>query len=430
MGIYPLQGENEQPAGNRFFRRMRWGAIAFAIATVVLRFVACPLLMITGCSRGNADAAVFVAMLIELALIVMLFVDRRTWRFTAGFFCAFLVAATFTRGRATIFWIAPPSRAIDAARPLWGPAVERQEASAAKNEWIGIKRTQRPTIVHAVRLVNLVHECAHQAMVADSINSFPRSAADVSTPPGCEMLRGLELHAESAPSRYTETDNGWRWRYVGGAPDAYGRVMTYAIRVSEDPVIDRPASPLFTSDEKGAVVEHAAGAAPMPVASPVASLLTLRKCLLRVPAANEALRASSQWLGRSSAMNSVSSVCPELAHHITTDYPGHDDNRGRLAVPAREQAGEFTDTAAVYVTQFIPADVDGTIFELLAWPARVRNPAIRAGIRQFFVARDGSIHARTGAEPPTIADPIAAECLPGGGVDCGVAEAPAPVPSP
>lgn len=425
MGLYPLASESDS-GGNRFFRRMRWGAVAFLVATPILSIVACPVSGLLGCGRSNQVAAITIASFIEIVLIVLLFAGRRTWRFTAGFFIAFLVAATFTRGRATTYWSAPAALAIDEARPLWAPTVARQKASVAKDEWVGIKRTQRPAIVHAARLVNLVQECARQSMLADSVNSFPRSAAGVGGRAGCESLRELRLDADSAPSRYSESDNGWRWQYIAGAEDAYGRVMTYQVRVSEDPVIARPNAPQFTSDEKGLVIEHAAGA-PMPVATPVPSLLTLRKCLLRVPAANAALRASSPYRGHSSSMNSVSSVCPELAHHIATDYPGNDDNRGRLALPTHEQAGEFTDTVALYVTEFVPADVDGTIFELRASPGRARNAAIRGGIRKFFVARDGSVHARVAEGPATIADPIAAECLPGGGVDCGAAE---PVPAP
>ena len=82
--------------------------------------------------------------------------------------------------------------------------------------------------------------------------------------------------------------------------------MTYAVRVSEDRAIERTDAPLFTSDEKGAITETVPGVKPRLVANPVASLVMLRKCLMRVPASNAALRASSPFMGRSSAMNSVS----------------------------------------------------------------------------------------------------------------------------
>jgi hypothetical protein len=431
MGIYPLAGEGEETGVRLAVTRVRWGIIAYLVATPIVWLIGCNPLDIThACTRATSGVATFVAGMIEIMLLVMMFAGRRMWRFTMGFFIAYLVSATFTRGTATVLWTAPANVAIEFAKPLRGPAVEHHEASAAKSEWVAIKRTQHPTIVHGARLVNLVHDCARRAMLADSINSYPRSVAELTSQDGCEALRATMSNADSAPARYSESDNGWRWRYDAGPQDPYGRVMAYTVRVGEDSAINRPNGPEFSSDEKGAIVELTSGSNRRFAASPVASLVMLRKCLARVPAANAALRAKSPWLGNSSAMNSVGSVCPELARHIAGDYPDHDDNRGRLAVPAHEQAGEFTDTVAVYVTRFVPADVDGTIFELLALPGRVQNGAIRAGSRQFLVARYGTIHTSVGERPPTENDPIAAECLPGGGVDCGAAEAPPPASRP
>ena len=96
---------------------------------------------------------------------------------------------------------------------------------------------------------------------------------------------------------------------------------------------------------------------------------------------------------------------------------------------AHEQAGEFTDTVGVYVTQFIPADVDGTILENCARrPPACRTRRFAPASASFSSRAKRSVHASVGQDPPTADNPIAAECLPGGGVDCGVAEA-TPVPA-
>ena len=216
MGIYPLHDEQDE-SRNRFFRRMRWGALAFVVATVVLQFIACPTLIIGGCHGGDTNVAIALAVLVEVALVAYavrrtphVAVYRRFLRRDAGGGHVYARACDRIVDRA--------GRVRDQGRaPALGPAVTRQQANAAQGEWVAIKRTQHPTIVHGARLVNLVEECAQKAMLADSINSYPRSAVAILGQVGCESLRDAQFYDESVKSRYSESDNGWRWQYVQAA---------------------------------------------------------------------------------------------------------------------------------------------------------------------------------------------------------------------
>lgn len=421
MGLYPTA--DALTATNPW--RMRNGFVAFFVATTILWVVACNPIFANGCSEGNPLVASWSAGAIEVLLLALLFRGRGAWRFTAGFFIAFLVAATFTRGRATPIWLLPGRALLSVASPVWAPVIARQEAAAAQKEWAAVHRTQHPSIVHAARLVNLVHECAHSSLEQRPTGGFPRSAAELTATVHCEPLRDLALDAEGVTSRFTDADNGWRWAYQPGTPNADGYVSSYTVRVLEDPVLARPA-PQFSGDESGMVSEEDEGARPRFVSTPVAALVVLRRCLTRVPAENARQHARRGWRSSSPALRVVFSVCPELEHRIGVPY--HDDSHeaGTLAVQVHDQPGMFTDTAAVYRSDFVAADEDGLIFEVQLTPLHVSNSAIHGGARRFFVARDGSIHATAADRPASLADPIAAECLPGGGVDCTVGAAAPP----
>lgn len=419
MGIYPTS--DESTATNPW--RIRYGFVAFFLATAVLWVIACNPIFANGCREGNPHFAAWCAGIIEVALVAILFRGLGAWRFTAGFFTAFLLAATFTRGgAATPIWLSPGRAVFGVATPLWAPVVARQQATAAQNAWVGVHRTQHPSVVHATRLANLVHECAQSARTQSGTGGFPRSVAELTAATECEQLRELALAADDVKTRFTDADNGWRWSYRPGPPNADGSIAGYTVRVLEDPVLERPA-PEYTGDESGVVREERSGTSPRFAATPVASLVILRRCLTRVPAERARLTALRGWPPGSPALHMVLSVCPELNRHIGIPYQSDVPESGTLAVQVNRQAGEFTDTAAVYRSEFIPADVDGLIFELQLTPVRVTNRAIHGGIRRFFVARDGSVHATSEDRPATGDDPIAAECLPGGDVDCSVAGA-------
>ena len=381
MSLYPES--DESTATNPW--RIRYGFVACIVVTTLLWVIACNPIFVQGCTEGDPRFAAWCAGVIEIALIVLLFVRRGGWRFTAGFFLSFLVLATCSRGRATPSWLVAPAAALAKAAPLWSPVIARQNATAAQQEWIGVHRTQHPTLVHATRLVNLVHECA--AAVRDSSSAgYPRSVAELSAPLNCRALRSLALDAEGVTSRFGDTDNGWRMVYRPAEPNADGTVTGYTVRVLEDPRLERP-SPVFSGDESGIIREQAPGAPPRLAASPVASLVMLRRCLTRVPAEKARLEAQRGWPSPTPALHLVGSVCPELSQHIGTPYHNGPPESGMVAVQVHDQPGEFTDTAAVYRSEFVPADVDGLIFELHLTPMSVTNPAIHAGSRRFFVSR-------------------------------------------
>lgn len=404
-------------------RLLALGLVAFVIATPLLWFVACPDFLVHDCRAGDAGAVIGLASLVELTLVFLLFVRRARW-LTIGFCIAFLIAAAFTRGHATQLWLLPPNGVAKLTQPLWGPYASRRAHAAAEDEWAGVHRTQHPTTVHAARLVNALHECAARFRAADSGGGYPATEQQLLSAPECGTFAPLALDNEASTSRYTPADNGWRWSYTPGPADPEGRVTSYGVRVLEDPILAR-STPEFSGDESGVVREARAGAPPAFVASPVASLVMLRRCLTRLPAENERLASIRGWRAGTPALSLVMSVCPELRRHISIDFDGNRDN-GTLALAVHELQGELVDTAAVYTTEFIPADVDGLIFELRAKPRHDRNPAIHSGTRQFFIARDGSVHVSTGigpdAAPATEVDPLAPECLPGGGVDCSVVQ--------
>jgi hypothetical protein len=417
-------------------RGFAFGVATFLIVTVVLWAIACPD-PFRGCGHADTPLLIVIAAFAEILVGILCFAPGGR-RFVVGFVTAFLVCAVSTCGVMTFPWMVPPRAAVNAtvnaARPLWTPVVRQRQRSAQQEAWVGVHRTQHPSVVHAARLVNALHECAVRFRASDVGGSYPRSEPELTSAPNCAELASLALSAASSPQRFAESDNGWRWSYTPLSPDDSGNVGGYAVRVFEDPILDRPA-PSFSGDEHGVVREVRPGAPSLFAASPVASLVILRRCLTRVPPYRDSLAAARGWRGSASPLVLATYVCPELARHISVDLDSPERENGTLALPVEDRAGEMVDTAAVYTTTFVAADADGRSFELRAAPRWNRNEAIHSGTRRFLVAPDGSIHVRVADQrdstEATTLDPIAPECLPGGGVDCPVVEAPpAPVPGP
>ena len=384
-------------------------------ATYVLWSIDCPQPQ-SGCSGSDPHAVALLAGLIELVLIVLLTSPRGRW-FDLGFLIGLVTAAVVTGGVGAAIWAAPSVVVGGSTRSVWAPLIAMIDRHSARKEWLGLHRTQHPTVVHGARLVNAVEGCAEQFREADSAGSYPRSESEVTTPNECREIAPLALDADSAPARFAPADNGWRWSYVAGPVDASGRVTSYRVRAFEDPALERPA-PTFSSDERGAIRKTEPGAPPAFAASPVPALLTLRRCLTRIPEFERSHASVIGYYMNRSDLAMVQSVCPELDYHLGRD--SETNERGTLALSVGDTPGRMTDTVAVYTTEVVRADRHAVAFAIRAWPRYDTNPDIHGGARRFFVADDGSVHVRTGSEMATADDPVAAECLPGGGVDCAV----------
>jgi hypothetical protein len=377
------------------------GICFFLGATFVLWTMACPHPQ-SGCSGSDPHAVAVLAGLIECVLIVLLASPRGRW-FDAGFLGALLVATFYVGGAASAVWEEPFATSPSTA---W-----KQERRAARNEWVRLHRSQQPGLVHAARLVNQVEACAEAFRADDSTGSYPRSDSALTSPYDCSYLAGLAIGADSAPIRLTASDNGWRWSYLPGAADSTGPVVSYRVVVTEDPVLKRPA-PTFSGDQRGGVRQQPVAGPEILAATPVPALLTLQNCLTRLPPKRP--RPRPYWGGSDSPLVRVSSECPDLRGHLRVIVKPDDSEHATLAISVDPRAGDWYDTVAVYTIEAVPVDTTRGVFELLAKPSLVFSGAVSAGVRYFFVGRDGSVHSRVGKEygdsSASAADPIAAEC--------------------
>lgn len=396
--------------GHGFLRFTSWrfragvGAAVFATLAMLLLFGSIKP------ADGLADPSAVLAIAITLAVdvwLILAILGGKGRRTALGFLCGILGMAVVRPAVARI-WSLPAVAVLDATRPAWAPIAAASAQSEQRTAWARARSGDRPEIIHAQRLINHVHECAAGYRAADSLGGYPRTAIDLTRVSNCADLAETRLGNDSTRTLYTSQDFGWRWSYAPATGDSGARVTGYSVEVLDDPLIHR-ASPRYTGDESGRVVEANPGQPPRIVASPVRDLAQLRRCMQRVPAENERRAVEFPAAGRGDAVYVVVFVCPELKGHYYTAYP--DREYGALALSARDTPGEFVDTVAVYTIEYIPADVDGIVFELRARPRSARNWAIRSGVRRYFVARDGSIHVGTGPGPATISDPLAEECV-------------------
>ena len=378
------------------------GICFFLGATFVLWTIACPRPQ-SGCSGSDPHAVAVLAGLIEFVLVVLLAWPRGRW-FDAGFFAALVVATMYFGGAANVMW-RPSFFATPAASRSKG------ELRSAKNEWVRLHRLQQPRLVHAARLVNRVEACAEEFRADDPTGGYPRSDSALTSRNECSDLAGLALGADSARLRFTAADNGWRWSYIPGSADSTRPVASYRVSVVEDPALERRA-PTFSGDERGAVRQLPVHAPQIFAATPVPALLTLQECLTRIAGT----RASSGPYpgGVDVPLARVTSVCPALRGHLPLDGHAYEHGTGALAISVDPRAGDWYDTVAVYTIEAVPVDSARGVFELLAKPRYDSNGAVSAGVRYFFVARDGSVHARVGKEygdtPAGPDDPITVEC--------------------
>lgn len=388
--------------GDGRVRTVIQGIWFFLGATFVLWMIGCPWPQ-SGCSGGDAHAVAVIAGLIEFGIIVLLAWPRGRW-FDLGFLGALVAGSLFGGGLSSAVWRLPFHRSARSAP-------SSSERRAVKNEWVRLHRLQKPRLVHGARLANRVEGCAEEFRAADLAGSYPRDASELSRMYDCGGLADLVVGADSARDRFTTADNAWRWSYSPGSADSSGRVASFQVRVFEDPVLGRPA-PTFSGDQRGAIRETPPGGSETFAATPVPALLTLQQCLTRVP--EKVARTTSRWGSLGPPLALASSVCPELRGHLPIVGEAYKDGTGALAISVDPRAGDWYDTVAVYTTEVVPVDTARGVYELLARPRQDMNGAINAGTRSFFVARDGSVHARVGQEfgdgPATADDPIAHEC--------------------
>jgi len=366
--------------------RVSGGAIACLVATALLFETA---------KDEPVVAALFVGG-IEIILLVMV-VSTVGRHFAVGFIATIISLAIVSRGWFLVIpWGLPVVVTYEAAKPLLGAVGNVGADSRRHKAWIAAHRKEPPALAQGQILANTVNECAAAFREGDSLSGYTREVEQLQLQSQCQPLSASR--ADSAtPARFTDRDDGWRWHYTPAAPDPSGRIAGYTVRVFEDPDLNR-SSPHYFTDAGGEVREFVAGKPPVVVATPVESLALLSRCIAQVPAA----RAKEAQLDKAEleklrwrVWNPIEEVlgrCPSLQGHVALDYPAK--KYGVIAVSARGGNGKVVDTVGVYGVELIPVDPKLFVFEVSVTPRT--SYGSHAGIRSYFIARDGSIHVRSG----------------------------------
>ena len=369
------------------------GAICLALATWFL---------LATLNEDPARAIVIIGVVWIVVLLALFTGVGRTY--AVGFVTAIIVGSLMTSGLLLKVWGMP---LIAAYHAVDGASASRAEAASraalehtrtlSRREWVNARRAEPPILAHGQILANTVNECATAYRAIDSLGSYPRNVDEL------EMVNCSELAITSADtsfSHYIENDRGWRWTYRPGAPDSTGRTSTYYVRVFEDPAIERQ-SPQYVTDATGAVRELSAGKPPALVANPVKVLQQLYRCVQAVPEQRAAdsytQRAYTHFDG---PFDEVMHRCEGLRGPVT--FPNLQNKYGVITLSVRRSNGNEADTVGVFNVALLPVDERRFIFELRATP--IGPTRFHSGSRHYFVALDGSIHARNG-EAASIADP-------------------------
>jgi hypothetical protein len=366
--------------------RLSLGALACLVATFLLIETA----------QVEPVIAAFVAAGIEIILLVAV-VSTVGRHFAVGFI-ATAISLGLTSGWFFVLpWGLPVIMTYEAAKPLWGAVGNVGADSRRHKAWIAAHRKEPPALAQGQILANTVNECAAAFREGDSLSGYSREPEQLQLQSQCQPLSASR--ADSAtPARFTDRDDGWRWQYAPAAPDPSGRIAGYTVRVFEDPDLSR-SSPHYFTDAGGEVRESVTGKPPVVVATPVESLALLSRCIAQIPAArakeaqlDKAEREKLRWRRWWNPIDEVLGRCPSLRGHVALDYPATE--YGVIAVSARGGNGKLVDTVGVYGVKLIPVDPKLSVFEASVTPRT--SYGSHAGIRSYFIARDGSIHVKSG----------------------------------
>jgi hypothetical protein len=318
--------------------------------------------------------------------------------FAVGFIATIISLAIVSRGWFLVIpWGLPVVVTYEAVKPLWGAVANVGADSRRHKAWIAAHRKERPGLAQGQILANTVNECAAAFREGDTLSAYPHEPEQLQLESGCQPLSASR--ADSAtPARFTDRDDGWRWQYAPGTSDPSGRIAGYTVRVFEDPDLGR-SSPHYFTDAGGEVRESVADKPPVVVATPVESLVLLSRCIAQIPAArakeaqlDKAELEKLRWRVWWNPIEEVVGRCPSLKGHVALDYPAK--KYGVIAVSARGGNGKLVDTVGVYGVELIPVDPKAFVFEVSVTPRTFYGS--HAGIRSYFIARDGSIHVRSG----------------------------------
>jgi hypothetical protein len=394
------------------------GLAAGIAGSVILRVawvVVCPPFSTAACVNSATAAVTWLAaiMLGLVALLTFLFGVGR--RFTFAFFGAVLLCGVATRGTVLRLWYLPVGALIHQIRPVVKPIADVRKQVDSKAEWVATTSAQTLEGVHGVRILGALQQCAEEFRAADSVHSYPRNAADITSSTECSAL--LETRIDGyGPTRYVlGNDRGYRWRYTPRR-SANANVMDgYQLRVAPDSLLGKPG-PSYVSREDGVVVEYASAESKGVVAAnPVAFLRDMRPCVAQLQAERKrrASRKDSYYV-EPTPFGAASSACPDIALRLRRDTDG---TKATVAFPLHERQGEFLDTAVVYDVRYVPLDIEGVSFELYAAPSAATR--IPSGVRRYLIAGDGSVHVTREPRDPTVHDPGPAACEVEPGTPCG-----------
>jgi hypothetical protein len=372
------------------FRRGVWplsgGSFACVVATLLLFQVV----------EKDIVVATVVVFLIEAALVTAI-VSTVGRRFAAGFIAVIISMAIGTKGAVLVIpWGLPAIAAYHAVSSATASVANIGADSRRRSAWVETRRKDPPAPSRGQILINTVNECAARYRDNDTLNSYPADPGPLADLIDCQGLSASRVDNDTARTRFTERDDGWRWSYTPAAAEPTGRISGYSVRAFEDSALG-PTSLQYTSDQAGLVSEHAPGKKPVVVATPVESLRLLWQCIARIPAEREKEkqlpseeRIRTQWRTWSNPIDEVLGRCPTLAPVVSVDYDARSYGLITLTTPGVN--GRAADTVGVYAVELIPVDAKHFVYEVRATPRNVRGH--HSGVVEYFVARDGSIRAR------------------------------------
>lgn len=394
------------------------GLIAGLAASAILGlafFAQCPPFTHDFCTNAAVAPLVWLASVMLALVAIFAFTFPGGLRFALSFCVTVLLCGVATGGILLKLWSLPVGAAVDATRPVWKPVAEAHERLDKKADWVAAVSAQTLEGVLGVRMIGELQRCADDFHAADSVQSYPRSAGDVTSSTVCSYLSSNRIDLPDDGTRYAlGTDHGYRWSYVPGAVNDVGAVGHYTIRVEPDSLLRKPG-PVYVSHEDGVVIEFLnAGTHGKVAANPVAFLKDIRPCIAQLPAERKRRASRTNYsYSEPTPFQAAASACPDVATRLRRDG---DDATATVAFPIHDHPGEFLDTAVVYSIRYVPLDAEGVQFELYATPTTALR--VHGGLRRYLIAGDGSVHVTRERRDATVEDPAPLACELDPGTPC------------
>ena len=358
------------------------GAIVFWLLTYFLSVA----------MKDEMGVVLAIVTVVWIAVLIALF-TRVAHHFAVGFIAMVIAGSLATSGFLLAIWGLPAAAAYVGVDRATAPKTDASSLAAAqmlsRDAWVKARRAEPPVLAAGQILANTVNECAAAYREVDTLGSYPRNVEEL------EMVKCDALsttRGDTTYSRLNKNDRGWRWTYTPDAVETSGIVRGYRVRVFEDPAIDRVA-PQYITDGSAAVREFTTGAHPILAATPLAQLAQMRRCIDAVPTqrSNDS-EVARKYTRYANPLDEVMHRCNDLRGVITVEHLN--DPYGVITLTIRRATSAPVDTIGRYMVGLVPVDEKNFLFELSATPEL--DGRFHPGPRRYFVAQDGSVHARNG----------------------------------